>query len=459
MSTRIRVVLPAPLWPSTPSVVPGATSRSMPARACTSPKRTCRSSTSTAAPVIAVASVVGPAQHGPLPSLGAVVQHALCVAGAVGRVVGEDGVDLPGAERDVGGVDPHLVLDGVAAAVRLGHVVAETGGGEPVGGGDDVGARANLDAEVVERRARLGVLEQHQLERRIGDLEVGVAGALLGRADAEHVGVEAGGGLDVAHVQRELDAAGVHDGPPRVRSRPMRESPPMTNRSGTGRTPGRKLRPFRATFVSTVQETQMNADVTVADTPRAGLDDSWTDTLDRLQAFVAARVDDRELAADITQDVIVRSIASGALERVDNPAAWLYRSARNAVIDHYRTRRTHASLESLDAWPEPDVDDLPDDATRELSRCLQPMLDQLSPAARDALVRVDVDGQTQLRAARQLGLSLSGMKSRVQRARRDLKDLLEQCCAVDVDRRGGIADYHPTASGCGCNAATPAGCG
>ena len=203
----------------------------------------------------------------------------------------------------------------------------------------------------------------------------------------------------------------------------------------------------------------MKADVIVADTPRAALDDSWTDTLDRLQAFVAARVDDRELAADITQDVIVRSIASGALERVDNPAAWLYRSARNAVIDHYRTRRTHASLESLDAWPEPDVDDLPDDATRELSRCLQPMLDQLSPAARDALVRVDVDGQTQLRAARQLGLSLSGMKSRVQRARRDLKDLLEQCCAVDVDRRGGIADYHPTASACGCNAATPAGCG
>ena len=201
----------------------------------------------------------------------------------------------------------------------------------------------------------------------------------------------------------------------------------------------------------------MNADIAVADTPRSALDNSWTDTLDRLQAFVAARVEDRELAADITQDVIVRSIASGALERVDNPAAWLYRSARNAVIDHYRTRRAHSSLESLDAWPTPDVDDLPDDARRELSRCLQPMLDQLSPAARDALVRVDVDGQTQLRAARELGLSLSGMKSRVQRARRDLKALLEQCCAVDVDRRGGIADYHPTANGCGCNAATPAG--
>jgi RNA polymerase sigma-70 factor (ECF subfamily) len=202
----------------------------------------------------------------------------------------------------------------------------------------------------------------------------------------------------------------------------------------------------------------MNVDETVATQGRSAMDDRWTETLDRIQAFVAARVDDRELAADITQDVIVRSIASGALDRVDNPAAWLYRSARNAVIDHYRTRRNHASLDGLDAWPEEDVDAQPNDAIRELSRCLQPMLDQLSPAGRDALVRVDVDGQTQLRAARELGLSVSGMKSRVQRARRDLKDLLEQCCAVEVDRRGGVTDYHPIAGACGCNASTPEGC-
>jgi RNA polymerase sigma-70 factor (ECF subfamily) len=185
------------------------------------------------------------------------------------------------------------------------------------------------------------------------------------------------------------------------------------------------------------------------------LEASWTETVDGLQAFVASRVDDKELAADITHDVIVRGIASGALDRVDNPAAWLYRSARNAVIDHYRTRRQHAPLDGLDGWPAQELDDVPNDATRELSRCLQPMLDQLPSAARDALVRVDVDGQTQLRAARDLGLSVSGMKSRVQRARRDLKNLLEQCCAVDVDRRGGVAEYHPTGSACGCSASMP----
>jgi RNA polymerase sigma-70 factor (ECF subfamily) len=202
----------------------------------------------------------------------------------------------------------------------------------------------------------------------------------------------------------------------------------------------------------------MNAYAPAASVLHPDLEASWTETVKGLRAFVASRLDDKELADDITQDVIVRSIASGALDRVDNPVAWLYRSARNAVIDHYRTRRRHESLDGLDAWPAQGLDDVPNDATRELSRCLQPMLEQLPSAAREALVRVDVDGQTQLQAARELGLSVSGMKSRVQRARRDLKDLLEHCCAVDIDRRGGIADYQPPAGGCGCTATTSATC-
>jgi RNA polymerase sigma-70 factor, ECF subfamily len=187
-----------------------------------------------------------------------------------------------------------------------------------------------------------------------------------------------------------------------------------------------------------------------------GLEDSWAEALDRIRAFVAVRVGDPELAADITHDVVVRSIASGALDRVDNPAAWLYRSARNAVIDHYRTRHAHEPLGDAESWPDPGpTDNLPNDATRELAHCLQPMLHQLRPAARDALTRVDLDGQTHHQAADQLDISVSGMKSRVQRARRQLKDLLEQCCTVELDGAGAVASYRPADPACGCGAATP----
>ena len=202
----------------------------------------------------------------------------------------------------------------------------------------------------------------------------------------------------------------------------------------------------------------MHRTATSAPAQRDDLDIRWAETLDRLRAFVTKRVGDREVAADITQDVIVRSIASGALERVDNPAAWLYRSARNAVIDHYRTRHLHDPLDDHDRRPDPDTPhDVPNDATRELSRCLQPLLEHLAPAAREALERVDVAGETHHHAADTLGLSVSGMKSRVQRARRDLKQLLEQCCTVELDSLGAVANYRHDTRDCGC-ATTPAGC-
>ena len=181
-------------------------------------------------------------------------------------------------------------------------------------------------------------------------------------------------------------------------------------------------------------------------------DQDWGETLTRLRGFIAARVGDPELAADITQDVVVRSIASGALDRVDDVAAWLYRAARNAIIDHYRTRRRFDGDVDLDRWPAPDTSgDLPNDATRELARCLQPMLGRLHPTARDALTRVDLDGQTHREAAEQLGISVSGMKSRVQRARRELREQLTACCQVQTDTTGAVADYAPNAGSCGCD--------
>lgn len=109
-----------------------------------------------------------------------------------------------------------------------------------------------------------------------------------------------------------------------------------------------------------------------------------------------------------------------------------------------------------------DVDDLAqhvlldDDegaALRELATCLTPMLGQLSPAYLEAIRLVDLEGATQQEAA-QRAVSLSGMKSRVQRGRQQLRAVLEECCRIDLDRRGGISAYaarHPDACRCdGC---------
>ena len=181
-------------------------------------------------------------------------------------------------------------------------------------------------------------------------------------------------------------------------------------------------------------------------------DASWDQTFERLRTFIAARVGDDDVAADIAQDVLVRNIAAGALDRVDNPTAWLYRSARNAVIDHYRTRHRHDPIDELgDRWPEPEpADDRPNPAVRDLAGCLRPLAAQLPEIYREALDRVDLAGQSHHDAAVELGISTSGMKSRVQRARHQLKDLLTSCCAVQMDRLGAVSSYQPNAGPCGC---------
>jgi RNA polymerase sigma-70 factor (ECF subfamily) len=79
------------------------------------------------------------------------------------------------------------------------------------------------------------------------------------------------------------------------------------------------------------------------------------------------------------------------------------------------------------------------------------MLGQLHPTARDALTRVDLDGQTHREAAAQLGISVSGMKSRVQRARRQLTAQLTSCCQVRTDSTGAVVDYEAKPGSCGCD--------
>src|SRR5208283_4709816 len=121
-----------------------------------------------------------------------------------GRAVFQDRVELPGfAVRGV--LDPELVLLGVAAGGVAFIRQVEPGGGQSglLGvDGTDVG---DLDAEVVQAAAMAGVLQQDELERRLGDGEVRVPGAALGGRGAEQLAVEGDGLVDVVDVEGELD--------------------------------------------------------------------------------------------------------------------------------------------------------------------------------------------------------------------------------------------------------------
>lgn len=192
----------------------------------------------------------------------------------------------------------------------------------------------------------------------------------------------------------------------------------------------------------------------------------WQQVHDGLRVFVAKRVANEAEVEDILQEVFLRMHRK--LDSLKDPrrmVSWLFQITRNAITDYYRAPARQCEMPAglsadLDADHPASVPSVAGESTdagqlrTELAGCLRPMIDRLSADYRQAVTLVELDGLTQQAAAKRLGLSVSGMKSRVQRGRRQLKDMLEACCEIQLDGRRGVADYRvrdPHSDPCGCS--------
>jgi RNA polymerase sigma-70 factor (ECF subfamily) len=177
----------------------------------------------------------------------------------------------------------------------------------------------------------------------------------------------------------------------------------------------------------------------------------WQQIHNGLRAFIAKRVANEAEVDDIVQDVWLKMQRGlDGLKDQRRLISWIYQIARHAIIDHYRApgrrREMPAGLATdLEAHQLSSTMTMASETSgqsrTELAGCLRPMIERLSGEYRQAVILIDLEGITQQEAADQLGLSLSGMKSRVQRGRRQLKGMLEACCTIELDRRRGLVDY------------------
>jgi RNA polymerase sigma-70 factor (ECF subfamily) len=201
----------------------------------------------------------------------------------------------------------------------------------------------------------------------------------------------------------------------------------------------------------------------------AASDLPWQELDGNLRAFIARRVRNQADVDDLVQRVLLQIVKGlGTLRDAGRLHAWVYRTARNVIVDYYRAAGSLRELAAgdaadLEAAEAPAARDPFDDdegaALRELATCLAPMISRLPPVYREAVRIVDLEGVAQHEAAQRAGISLSGMKSRVQRGRQRLRAVLEECCRIDIDQRGGISAYsarRPDACRCeGCAVPDP----
>lgn len=180
----------------------------------------------------------------------------------------------------------------------------------------------------------------------------------------------------------------------------------------------------------------------------------WQELHSRLRAFIARRVATEDVD-DILQDVFVR-IHRGlpTLTQQERVQAWVYQITRNTITDYYRSRAWPGGIESEAALLEQiadrteEAEDHAAEARGELATCLEPLLEQLPSSYREAVKLADLRGEPHRAVAERLGLSVSGMKSRVQRGRQQLRTLLQACCVLELDHRGSVVDYQPHDAAC-----------
>lgn len=165
-----------------------------------------------------------------------------------------------------------------------------------------------------------------------------------------------------------------------------------------------------------------------------------------LRSFVARRVHPDHVD-DLVQDILLR-MHQRAPELRDETrlAGWAFRIAQAIVADHHRARRPGVPLSETDEPAE--VEDA-GNLNEVVAGWLHPMLALLPDEYAEALELVDVQGLSQRAYAERAGLSISGAKSRVQRGRKMLEDVVRACCDVQLDARGNVIDYQRRNCRCG----------
>jgi len=173
------------------------------------------------------------------------------------------------------------------------------------------------------------------------------------------------------------------------------------------------------------------------------LDTTWSELRTRLTSYVRTKVD-VDVSEDLVHDILLRVLQNeDKLSELDSPIAWIYTIAKNKIADYYRKQSRIDSTNDLDSLEteHADIEILPESVDNDFTECLRPLLERLEPKYKEALLLTDFNEIKQATAAEQIGISSSGMKSRVQRGRTKLKEELLACCAVEVDRFDKVIDY------------------
>ena len=154
----------------------------------------------------------------------------------------------------------------------------------------------------------------------------------------------------------------------------------------------------------------------------------WFENKDKLFDFIRKRVEDPVTSEDILQAVLIKVYNYCEKKaNVKNLPSWLYQIAQNTIIDHFKKSSKFVPLDS----------NITADNLTELKPnavyWIEPLLQFLPEEYATPLKLSDLGGLKQQEVADKLELSLTATKSRIQRARKLLRQKFEECGIVELN--------------------------
>lgn len=173
------------------------------------------------------------------------------------------------------------------------------------------------------------------------------------------------------------------------------------------------------------------------------MDAIWNKFSYELLRFIRSKVNDQHEAEDILQEVFIKIYKNiEYLEEESKLAAWLYKITNNTIIDYYRKqRKKDIQIDLMEN--ELRIEEESSNMNAEISTCLNVFLSDLPEKYSVPLKMYDANEMKHKEISEALEISLSGSKTRIQRAREKLREALMKCCKIEFDVYGNIVDYEP----------------
>jgi RNA polymerase sigma-70 factor (ECF subfamily) len=173
----------------------------------------------------------------------------------------------------------------------------------------------------------------------------------------------------------------------------------------------------------------------------------WDQFSSGMKAFIFSKVKNDADTDDILQNVYLKIHDNiDSLKDKSKIKPWIYQITRNLIIDYFRAGRHENNIKEFtgELVPSFSSNKFMEIAIDDMIK----MMNEMSPEYCEALCLTEIDGLTQKQFAEKKGLSYSGAKSRVQRARLMLKEMLLKCCHYQFDKYGTVFDIQPKCCCC-----------